>query len=94
MFPTEPSELNAMRRYFVVTSRYGWMFWEMGVPPGVLAALGPEAAEGYRKARKVFDILVIAWQATLHESSPVMFGREICSIVVTDATWRSRRCSI
>lgn len=26
----KPAELDAMRRQFVVTSRYEWMFWEMG----------------------------------------------------------------
>jgi thiaminase/transcriptional activator TenA len=25
-----PAELDAMRRHFVTTSRYEWMFWEMG----------------------------------------------------------------
>lgn len=28
--PLRPAELDAMRRHFVVTSRYEWMFWEMG----------------------------------------------------------------
>lgn len=26
----QPVELDAMRRHFLVTSRYEWMFWEMG----------------------------------------------------------------
>jgi thiaminase/transcriptional activator TenA len=26
----KPAELDAMRRQFIVTSRYEWMFWEMG----------------------------------------------------------------
>ena len=26
----QPAELNAMRRHFLVASRYEWMFWEMG----------------------------------------------------------------
>ncbi|MFQ5899844.1 MAG: thiaminase II [Candidatus Methylomirabilia bacterium] len=26
----QPAELDAMRRHFVATSRYEWMFWEMG----------------------------------------------------------------
>jgi thiaminase/transcriptional activator TenA len=26
----QPAELNAMRRRFLVASRYEWMFWEMG----------------------------------------------------------------
>ncbi|PWB44517.1 MAG: thiaminase II [Candidatus Methylomirabilota bacterium] len=28
--PLTPAELDAMRRHFVITSRYEWMFWEMG----------------------------------------------------------------
>lgn len=28
--PLKPAERDAMRRHFVVTSRYEWMFWEMG----------------------------------------------------------------
>jgi len=29
VFPIQPAELDAMRRHFVVTSRYEWMFWGM-----------------------------------------------------------------
>jgi thiaminase/transcriptional activator TenA len=27
----EPAELEAMRRHFITTSRYEWMFWDMGL---------------------------------------------------------------
>jgi thiaminase/transcriptional activator TenA len=29
-----PGELDAMRQHFLVTSRYEWMFWEMGYHRG------------------------------------------------------------
>ena len=64
------------------------------VPPEVLAALSPKRMRVLGRPGKMFDILVSAWQATLRENTPVIFGGETCKIVVRNAAWRNRRCSI
>lgn len=91
MFPIQPAGLDAMRRHFVVTSRYEWMFWEMGYRRESWPVQVQKRLRVRGKPGKMFDILVSAWQATLRENTPVMFGGETCNVVVRNAAWRNRR---